>query len=242
MRKNPPALLAIFDIAGTLIEDTGVLVRAFSQALGLSGVRATEEEIQEWRGAAKRDVIRHFVSKHLDRRSPQIEGMVEEAYSAFRRLLEENYRKEAIKPIAGVEDTLDWLRSRNILIATTTGFYREVRDLILQKLGWDGSFFDCNVCSDDVPKGRPAPYMVFQCMSCLGILDVDRTIVIGDTPLDMQAGCNAGCRGVIGVLTGSHGIESLGMSRHTHIIPSVASLPALLQLDAEYWMLDTRYA
>ena len=53
--------------------------------------------------------------------------------------------------------------------------------------------------------------------------------IIGDTPLDMQAGCAAGCCGVIGVLTGAHGIETLGMARHTHIIRSVADLPVLLE-------------
>ena len=234
MARNSPVLLAIFDIAGTLMEDTGVLVRSFLQAFELGGVPATEEEIDEWRGAAKRDVIRNLVSKHLSRQLAQAGNMVEEIYATFRRLLEENYKKEAIRPINGAEDTLNWLRSKNILLATTTGFYREVRDLILERLGWDGSFFDCNVCSDDVPKGRPAPYMIFQCMSRLGVLDVSKVIAIGDTPLDMQAGSNAGCRGVIGVLTGSHGIETLGMTRHTHIIPSVASLPALLELDAGY--------
>ena len=234
MTQNPTITLSIFDIAGTLMEDTGVLVRSFLQAFELGGVPATEEEIDEWRGAAKRDVIRDLVSKHLSQQAAQAENMVEEIYATFRRLLEENYRKEAIRPINGAEDTLNWLRSKNILLATTTGFYREVRDLILERLGWDGSFFDCNVCSDDVPKGRPAPYMIFQCMSRLGVLDVSKVIAIGDTPLDMQAGCNAGCRGVIGVLTGSHGIESLGMERHTHIIPSIASLPALLEKEFLY--------
>ncbi len=221
--------LAAFDIVGTLIEDTGVIVRSFSQAFELKGIPASEEAIQQLRGAAKRDVIRHFVSERHGQNS-HADDVVEEIYQTFKRMLEENYKNNSVKPIPGAEDTLDWLRGRGILIATTTGFYREVRDLILGKLGWDGSFFDCNLCSDDVPRGRPAPYMIFQCMSRLNVLDVNRVIAIGDTPLDMQAGCNAGCGGVIGVLTGAHGIETLGMTRHTHIIPSIASLPTLLEM------------
>ena len=221
--------LAAFDIVGTLIEDTGVIVRSFSQAFELKGIPASEEAIQQLRGAAKRDVIRHFVSKRHGQNS-HADDVVEEIYQTFKRMLEENYKNNSVKPIPGAEDTLDWLRGRGILIATTTGFYREVRDLILGKLGWDGSFFDCNLCSDDVPRGRPAPYMIFQCMSRLNVLDVNRVIAIGDTPLDMQAGCNAGCCGVIGVLTGAHGVETLGMTRHTHIIPSIASLPTLLEM------------
>jgi len=226
MITNLDIHLAAFDIVGTLIEDTGIVVRSFSQAFELKGISASEEAIQQLRGAAKRDVIRHFVSKQ----DSHADDVVEEIYQAFRRMLEENYRNDPVKPISGAENTLDWLRSKGILIATTTGFYREVRDLILEKLGWTGSFFDCNVCSDDVPSGRPAPYMIFQCMSRLNVLDVNRVIAMGDTPLDMQAGCNAGCCGVIGVLTGAHGIETLGMTRHTHIIPSVASLPTLLEM------------
>ena len=229
MMQNLSISLVAFDIAGTLMEDTGVLARSFLQTFEVSGIPASEAEIQKMRGAAKRDVIKHFAVKHLGQKYAQIEEKVDEAYSTFRRLLEENYRKEDTKPIAGAEDTLEWFRDREILIATTTGFYRQVRDLVLEKLGWDGSFFDCNVCSDDVPRGRPAPYMIFECMGTLKISDVHKVIVIGDTPLDLQAGCNAGCEGVIGVLSGSHGIETLGITRHTHIIPSVASLPMLME-------------
>ena len=229
MMQNLSISLAVFDIAGTLMEDTGVLVRSFVQTFEVSDIPASEAEMQKMRGAAKRDVIKHFAVKHLGQEYAQIEEKVDQAYSTFRRLLEENYTKEDTKPIAGAEDTLEWLRDREILIATTTGFYRQVRDLVLEKLGWDGAFFDCNVCSDDVPRGRPAPYMIFECMGSLKVSDVRRVIVIGDTPLDLQAGCNAGCEGVIGVLSGSHGIETLGMARHTHILPSVASLPGLME-------------
>jgi phosphonatase-like hydrolase len=223
MTEKTNISLAAFDIAGTLIEDTGIVVRSFSQAFKNGGIQASEEDILKLRGAAKRDVIRHFVSDGSA-------DLVEEIYQDFRRMLEKNYEDEDTKPIPGAEDALDWMRDKGILIATTTGFYRKVRDIILEKLNWDGSFFDCNVCSDDVPKGRPAPYMIFQCMSCLNVTDVNRVIAIGDTPLDMQAGSNAGCHGVIGVLSGAHGIETLGMARHTHIITSVVSLPELIEV------------
>lgn len=224
-----PVLLATFDIAGTLVEDTGTLLRSFLQAFELNGIPVREEEIEELRGAPKRFVVSHIVSRHLGQGSPQIEDKVTATYSTFRRLLEDNYKTEELKPIAGAEDALDWLRHKKILIATTTGFYRDVRDLILEKLRWNGPFFDCNISSDDVPKGRPAPYMIFECMKLLSVMDVNSVIAIGDTPLDLQAGCNAGCSGVIGVLSGSHGIESLGMTRHTHIITSVAKLPELIE-------------
>jgi phosphoglycolate phosphatase-like HAD superfamily hydrolase len=47
--------------------------------------------------------------------------------------------------------------------------------------------------------------------------------------LDLQAGANAGLRGVVGVLSGASSREKLQRERHTHILASVADLPALLR-------------
>ena len=52
--------------------------------------------------------------------------------------------------------------------------------------------------------------------------------MVGDTPLDLQAGTNAGARGVIGVLSGASKEERLKPEPHTDIISSVAELPALM--------------
>lgn len=52
-----------------------------------------------------------------------------------------------------------------------------------------------------------------------------RIVSVGDTPLDLQAGTNAGVREVIGVLTGLHGKERLEREPHTALLPSVADLP-----------------
>ncbi len=224
---SEPVSLVTFDIAGTLMEDSGVLTKSFLKSLKLSGISAKEEDIEKLRGASKREVIKVLISKNLNREVQ--EGEVTKAYLTFKQVLEEGYREERTKPIDGANETLKWLKSKNILISTTTGFYRSVRDIILTKLRWDGDFFHCNVCSDDVSKGRPAPFMIFQCMSALRVFDVKRVLAIGDTTLDLQAGYNAGCGGVIGVLSGAHGIETLGMTRHTHIIPSVADLPELME-------------
>ena len=50
--------------------------------------------------------------------------------------------------------------------------------------------------------GRPAPYMIFRAMEAVGVTQWREVINVGDTPLDLQAGTNAGVLGVAGVLTG----------------------------------------
>ena len=218
--------LVVFDVAGTIIEDHGEVVSAFHAALKKNGIPATEAELAEWKGASKQEVIRHFVEReHRD--NPQ--SRVDKAYSDFRNLLEDHYRG-AVIPIAGAEQTFAWLRERDILIATTTGFYREVNNLILEQTGWK-RWFRASISSSDVKQGRPAPLMIFRAMEEAEVSAVSEVINVGDTPLDLQAGSNAGAAGVVGVLTGLHQEERLRREPHTHIIGSVRDLPALIERD-----------
>jgi phosphoglycolate phosphatase-like HAD superfamily hydrolase len=83
------------------------------------------------------------------------------------------------------------------------------------------------ISPDEMPAGRPAPYLIFQAMQKLGVHAVARVAVIGDTALDLEAGSNAGASWVVGVLSGAHDVGVLGRTRHTHLLPSIAELPAL---------------
>jgi len=55
--------LVVFDIGGTIIEDNGEVIDAFSAALTENGVGATAEELRPLKGSSKRDVIKHFVER-----------------------------------------------------------------------------------------------------------------------------------------------------------------------------------
>ena len=72
--------------------------------------------------------------------------------------------------------------------------------------------------------------MIFRAMEAAGVSSVAEVMNVGDTPLDLQAGANAGVAYVVGVLTGLHGEDRLRREPHTHIIPSVAELPDLIEL------------
>lgn len=219
----PSIKLVIFDVAGTIIEDHGEVVNAFAAALAKNGMEIGKDELKKWKGASKREVIRHFAERYG---AAELEKRVETTYKSFREELEREYSERLI-PIAGAEETFAWCRQRDIKIATTTGFYREVSELILGKLGWT-DVFAANVSSSDVRRGRPAPFMIFRAMEMTDVEDVRQVVNVGDTPLDLQSGTNAGVRGVVGVLTGAHDRASLERESHTQIIASVAELPELI--------------
>jgi phosphonatase-like hydrolase len=216
--------LVVFDIAGTLIEDRNEVADSFLAALHQHGLNATPDEITEIKGSAKREVIAQFVHRQFGTCGTRV--LIDQTYAHFRWLLEKRYTDGGVVPIAGANETFRFLRQQGIMLATTTGFYREVRDAVLKAAAWE-STFDANVCSDDVPNGRPAPDMIIRAMAMTGVSDPKRVLNIGDTPLDLQAGTNAGCGMVIGVLTGTHKEDRLRQEAHTRLIASVADIPGI---------------
>jgi phosphonatase-like hydrolase len=220
--------LVIFDIGGTIIEDHGEVVASFCVALAGNGLPANEAEIKELKGSSKRDVIKSFVERQWGNEDAGNENRIAKAYGDFRTELENRFSNGGVKPILGAEASFAYLKAHDIACATTTGFYRSVTDRILNSAGWRQTFA-ANICSDDVNVGRPSPYMIFHAMEASGIDDVRQVLNVGDTPLDVQAGTRAGVLGVIGVLTGVHKEARLSQESPSHLIPSVADLPSLIE-------------
>ena len=220
--------LVIFDIGGTIIEDNGEVLNAFGIALKANGLDATNTELRELKGSAKRDVIKKFVERRWGKNDVDNEERVRKAYGDFKAELENRFSNGKVAPIRGAEATFAWLKARNILCATTTGFYRTLTDGILKSTGWQGTFA-ANVCSDDVRDGRPAPFMIFRAMEAARVGDVREVLNVGDTPLDLQAGTRAGVLGVIGVLSGIHKSDRLLLESPSYLIEGVAELPALIE-------------
>jgi phosphonatase-like hydrolase len=220
--------LVIFDIGGTIIEDNGEVITSFSAALANNGLTATDAELKEVKGSSKRDVIKKFVERQWGKDAAGNEDRIRKAYDDFKSELESKFSNGGVKPIPGAGAAFAWLRGQNIACATTTGFYRSVTDRILSSTGWTNKFA-ANVCSDDVKDGRPAPYMIFRAMEAARVDNVREVLNVGDTPLDIQSGYRAGVLGVIGVLSGIHKKDRLLQESPSHLISSVADLPALIE-------------
>lgn len=219
--------LVALDMAGTTIDEHGDVYEALRDAVREHGAEVDAALLRRWMGTDKRAAITALVQAGGGRLPP--EG-VEPAYARFRTLLEECYRDRPPVPVAGVPEALAAVREAGVRVALTTGFAADVVDPLLASLGWavGGGLVDAVVCADDVAAGRPAPYLVFRAMERTGVHRVDRVLVAGDTPADLQSGVNAGAAAVVGVGTGAMALADLGRHRHTHLLPSLAELPGLL--------------
>jgi len=220
--------LVVFDMAGTVIEDSGQVPAAFTAALGKHGIEITAGSLREMRGASKREVIQRFVERQpIGEGKTDVLARTEEIYNSFRTTLSEMYEKDGVREIAGATEVLTWLQKRGVRVALNTGFDRTITNLLLNSMKWDGDLINAVVCGDDVAQGRPAPYLIFRAMEMSGVTSVHQVANVGDTVLDLQAGQNAGVRYNVGVLSGAHTKEQLEREPHTHLLSSVAMLPTL---------------
>ncbi len=217
--------LVVLDVGGTIIEDRGDVVATLESTLARRGITVSAAEIGPWRGASKRAVVQHFVDLRSKKNDADRKVLVDEIYQDFNAQLNEAYR--TVPPIAGAEEAIRKLRENGYLVAATTGFDREIVLPIFRRLAWE-KYFVAIVASNDVSRGRPSPYMLFHAMETAQVDSVAAVMAVGDTPLDLQAASNAGLRGMVGVLSGVGTEEQLRREPHTHLLASVASLPALL--------------
>jgi phosphonatase-like hydrolase len=232
--------LVIFDLSGTTVEDNNAVAKSLHTAALECGLSVDLKVFQETIGTNKVHLYQYLLAqqqgypvKFGDFETYDFPDLEAEAMSIFSRytvIMLEYYRKH-VRAMPGAEETFQWCRDKGLKVATDTGFHRDINNAIIESLGWaKKNLIDLAVHVENTGGvGRPAPYMIFYAMQRLGIQRVQNVVKVGDTPADLLSGTNAGCAGNIGVLSGANSIDVLGRVRHTHIVPSVADLPHLLE-------------
>ena len=221
--SRPAVALACLDLAGTTVKDDGAVEAAFLDALDAVGVGAHDERrpamlayVRTTMGTSKIDVFRAL----LGDRAAQANAAFE---VAFGRRLDGG----GVEPLPGAVATIETLRAAGIKVALLTGFSAATRDRLLAALGW-GDLADLAMCPAEAGRGRPYPDMVLASVLRLAIDDVAHVAVVGDTAADVRSGRAAGARIVAGVLSGSDDATRLLEAGATHVLDTIADLPALL--------------
>ncbi|WP_459919015.1 phosphonoacetaldehyde hydrolase, partial [Desulfocicer niacini] len=194
-----PVQSVILDWAGTAV-DHGCLgpVAVFVDVFADAGVPVTIAEARQFMGIAKKDHIRGMC------RLPSVAAAWRETHG---RLPDENdvntlYGNTATRmvetignhsdPIEGVVETVEKLRGMGIKIGSSTGYVKEMMDVLVPIAREKGYRPDALVCSSDVPAGRPFPWMCYLNAMKLNTYPMEAMVKIGDTLVDIQEGLNAG--------------------------------------------------
>ena len=210
-----PIEAIIFDWAGTTVDygsraPTNVFIEVFRK----NGVEITVAEARGPMGRTKRDHIVAIAtlprvaalwSERYGRLPSDID--IDQLYYDFLPL-----QKEALVTgtdvIPGVPDAIERLRCQGLKIGSSTGYARELMNIVVPIAASAGYSPDVVICADDVPSGRPAPWMNFLAAQQLGVYPMDRILIVDDTPIGIEAGLNAGAITVGVTKTGN----SLGLS------------------------------
>ncbi len=224
--------LAIFDVAGTTAKDDGLVVKAFQLALGAVGVVPGSSQMQEMTnyvnetmGERKMDVFLHL----LEGDKIKANLVHEQFISSYIQLVKDGELEE----FDGVTPFFVELRAKNIGIAITTGFPREILDVIIDALNWR-RIIDISVAASEVSHGRPAPDMIFKAMQGFDLakginLLPSEIAVIGDTRSDMESGAAAGAESVVGVASGAHTKDELIKAGATDVLDFATDLLTLVK-------------
>lgn len=200
----------IFDWAGTTV-DYGCFapLSAFMKVFEARGIDLTAEEARRPMGMLKRDHIKALCGMErigrlwLDRfGSEPDEADIDALYADFEPLLFERLSAYT-EPLPDVVRTIDRLRSKGVKIGSTSGYTASMLDIVARAAETKGYRPDCRIAADQVPAGRPAPYMCFQNALRLQVYPLDRCLKVGDTISDVQEGVNAGMWSVGVVMGGS---------------------------------------
>lgn len=226
-----PLKAVILDWAGTTI-DYGSRAPAmiFVEVFKRQGVTISLEEARGPMGIAKRDHIREITQmKAVAQRwqaihgQPPSEADVIAMYEDFVPLQLESLADYA-ELIPGTRAAITEFRLRGLKIGSNTGYNRAMTNILLAAARKQGYEPDSTVCAEEVPAGRPEPWMALQNAREMRVYPMEAIIKIDDTGPGIEEGLNAGMWTIGLVQTGNE----IGLSEAEVKMLAPATLQALM--------------
>lgn len=211
-----PIRAVVLDWAGTTVDYGSVApARVFVEAFKQAGIDITIAEARAPMGMSKLDHIWAIA------RMPRIRAVWQEAhgrlpneddiqriYAQFTEL-QIRVLADYVELIPGTLEAMAYFQTRGIKVGTCTGYTRAMMDVLVPAAAALGFAPDAVVAGDEVPAGRPAPWMALENAKQLGVYPMPAIVKIGDTIADIDEGLNAGMWTVGLAKTGN----MLGLSR-----------------------------
>ena len=209
--------LVVFDWDGTLLDSIGAIV-ACTQAV------LDELDLPQVEASKIRGVIGLGLRETVEALNP---GCDEETFwrvvSSYRRLWLSHYCHTPLL-FDGVEEMLEALRGRGLLLAVATAKGRGGLDHDLERTGL-GPFFGTSRTVDEAPS-KPDPQMLFDILEELAV-ERRAAVMVGDTAHDLKMAANAGVDAV-GVVSGTQPREVLEREKPAVCLESVRELSGWL--------------
>jgi len=215
--------LAVFDMAGTTVEDIDFVADALVKAFKKQELYISHKHANTKMGIPKPVAIREMLDEIFEEIPENIHELVKTIHADFIQLMINFYKTHpSVRGKINAVRTMLALKNAGVKVALDTGFSRDIADAIIDRLGWDiQQVIDFSVASDEVKNGRPHPDLILKAMEIAGISDSQEVAKIGDTESDLGEGTAAGCKYVIGVTSGAQPRSVLEKAPHTHLVDDI---------------------
>ncbi|MGQ4914664.1 MAG: HAD family hydrolase [Candidatus Asgardarchaeia archaeon] len=177
-----------FDFDGTLVDTHDVYISMYTQLFNEFGYSINEDDIVPLFGLKALDIIKTVTNKSTN----DIE--LDKMLMRRKEILAEKYKLARV--IDGAFELLNYLKSKNLLLAVITSAMLEAVVKINIYVNDILSFFDLVVTADDISETKPSPKPLLYASKKLAI-PPKQCLMIGDSIYDILAAKKAEMR-VIG--------------------------------------------
>ncbi|MDX9848497.1 MAG: HAD family phosphatase [Tenuifilaceae bacterium] len=182
----------IFDMDGVIVDNHHYHVAAFSEFCKLKGIPFSEGEFRvKYFGKSNHEIFSGLLHREISKEESALLGDEKEAI--YRQIY-----KEHITPVSGLIDFLRLLKGNSINIAVGTSAGSQNLDFVLSNLNIR-HFFDAQVDSSYVERGKPNPDIFLKAAERLGVKPSE-CLVFEDSVSGIQAAHAAGMD-VVALLT-----------------------------------------
>ena len=201
--ETPSLDAVIFDVDGTLINSVDQHAQAWAEAFRDFGHEVAFADVRRQIGKGGDQLMPVFLDKaEIDR--------IGETLEAHRSRLFKARYLDGLTAFPGVRELFQRLIADRRRIALASSAKADELERY-EKIANIFDLIDAETSSDDAERSKPHPDIFQAALKRLGSPDLQRTLVIGDTPYDAEAAAKAGLR-TVGLLCGGWSEQELRRS------------------------------
>lgn len=209
----------LFDLDGTILDTNELIIRSYLHALdGYVPVDFSRDHIIPHMGTPLYEQLQRFSGLE------DVEHLAVK-YRAINLELHDQY----VKAFEGVNEVLDKLHHAGLKLGVVTTKIRLTTELGLKHVGI-AQFMDAIVTIDDVTNAKPHPEPVQKAVDLLQA-DKSKTLMVGDSTMDIESGINAGVK-TVGVAWSLKGEKLLTETGADYIIHKMQDLYSIIGMES----------
>lgn len=212
---------ALFDMDGTLVDNTSAHIRAFEIFCARYGVRDWQQRLSQAYGMGNDDIMRLIMPRKVIQ-AKGIAALSEEKEAIYREI----YAPE-IRPVEGLVGLLEQLHKAGVRCAVGSSGCRANVDFVLEKCGI-GQWFEARISGDRVSRCKPDPEIYLTAAAALGVEPAD-CVVFEDAKAGIEAARRAGAGRIVALATT---LPREVLEQQTPADPVIDTFADLTDLDA----------